>query len=42
MLITVLTLTGWSYTARQLRAQALSVRSRDFLEAARVRGERAV
>ncbi|MGZ4434064.1 MAG: ABC transporter permease [Trebonia sp.] len=42
VLITVLTLTGWSYTARQLRAQALSVRSRDFLEAARVRGERAV
>jgi peptide/nickel transport system permease protein len=42
VLITVLTLTGWSYTARQLRSQALSVRSRDFLEAARVRGERAV
>ena len=42
VLITVLTLTGWSYTARQLRAQALSVRHRDFLESARVRGERAV
>ena len=42
VLITVLTLTGWSYTARQLRSQALSLRSRDFLEAARVRGERAV
>ena len=42
VLITVLTLTGWSYTARQLRSQALSVRNRDFLEAARVRGERAV
>jgi peptide/nickel transport system permease protein len=42
VLITVLTLTGWSYTARQLRAQALSVRHRDFLEAAKVRGERAV
>jgi|SRR5579875_676495 len=40
VLITVLTLTGWSYTARQLRAQALSLRNRDFLEAARVRGER--
>ena len=40
VLITVLTLTGWSYTARQLRSQALSLRSRDFLEAARVRGER--
>jgi peptide/nickel transport system permease protein len=42
VLIAVLTLTGWSYTARQLRAQALSVRHRDFLEAARVRGERAL
>ena len=42
VLITVLTLTGWSYTARQLRAQALSVRNRDFLDAARVRGERAL
>ncbi len=40
VLIAVLTLTGWSYTARQLRAQALSLRSRDFLQAARVRGER--
>ncbi len=39
-MITVITLTGWSYTARQLRAQALSLRNRDFLEAARVRGER--
>jgi peptide/nickel transport system permease protein len=42
VLIAVLTLTGWSYTARQLRSQALSLRSRDFLEAARVRGERAL
>jgi len=40
VLVVVLTLTGWSYTARQLRAQALSLRKRDFLEAARVRGER--
>jgi peptide/nickel transport system permease protein len=40
VLILVITLTSWSYTARQLRAQALSLRSRDFLEAARVRGER--
>ncbi len=31
---------GWSYGARQLRSQTLSLRSRDFLEAARVRGER--
>ncbi len=40
VMIAVLTLTGWSYTARQLRSQALSLRKRDFLEAARVRGER--
>jgi peptide/nickel transport system permease protein len=40
VLVLVLTLTGWSYTARQLRAQALSLRSKDFLQAARVRGER--
>jgi peptide/nickel transport system permease protein len=42
VLVVVLTLTGWSYTARQLRAQALSLRNRDFLEAARVRGERSL
>ena len=40
VLILVITVTSWSYTARQLRAQALSLRNRDFLEAARVRGER--
>jgi peptide/nickel transport system permease protein len=40
-MIAVLTFTGWSYTARQLRSQALSVKNRDFLAAARVRGERA-
>jgi len=40
VLIAVLAFTGWSYTARQLRSQALSLRNRDFLEAARVRGER--
>ena len=40
VLIAVLTLTGWSYTARQLRSQALTIRNRDFLEAARIRGER--
>ena len=42
VMIAVITLTGWSYTARQLRAQALSLRKRDFLEAARVRGERSL
>ena len=40
VLILVITVTSWSYTARQLRSQALSLRHRDFLEAARVRGER--
>ena len=39
-LVVVLGLLGWSYGARQLRSQALSLRNRDFLEAARVRGER--
>jgi peptide/nickel transport system permease protein len=39
-LIVVLGALGWSYGARQLRSQALSLRTRDFLEAARVRGER--
>jgi peptide/nickel transport system permease protein len=42
VLILVLTFTGWSFTARQLRSQALSVRDRDFLLAARVRGERPI
>jgi peptide/nickel transport system permease protein len=42
VLITSISLTGWSYTARQLRSQALTLRSRDFLEAARVRGERRI
>jgi peptide/nickel transport system permease protein len=40
VLIVVITATSWSYTARQLRAQALTLRGRDFLEAARARGER--
>jgi peptide/nickel transport system permease protein len=39
VLIGVIAITGWSYGARQLRPQALSLRSRDFLESARVRGE---
>jgi peptide/nickel transport system permease protein len=41
VLIAVIVATGWSYGARQLRAQALALRNREFLEAARVRGERA-
>jgi peptide/nickel transport system permease protein len=40
VLILAITVTSWSYTARQLRSQALTLRNRDFLEAARVRGER--
>jgi peptide/nickel transport system permease protein len=40
VLIAVLVVTGWSYGARQLRVQALAVRERDFLVAARLRGER--
>jgi oligopeptide/dipeptide ABC transporter ATP-binding protein len=39
-LIVVLGALGWSYGARQLRSQTLSLRRRDFLEAALVRGER--
>ncbi|HEV8064002.1 MAG TPA: ABC transporter permease [Acidimicrobiales bacterium] len=42
VLTTVLVVTGWSYCARQLRVQALSLRHRDFLESARVRGERKI
>ena len=42
VMIAVVTAVSWSYTARQLRAQALSLRNRDFLEAARVRGERSI
>jgi peptide/nickel transport system permease protein len=42
VLIGVIVVTGWSYGARQLRSQALSLRNREFLEAARVRGERAI
>ncbi len=41
-LIVVLGALGWSYGARQLRAQTLSLRTRDFLESARVRGERKI
>lgn len=40
VLIAAIVITGWSYGARQLRSQALALRNREFLEAARVRGER--
>ena len=39
-MLVVLVVTGWSYGANQMRAQTLSLRNRDFLESARVRGER--
>jgi peptide/nickel transport system permease protein len=41
-LVIVLTITSWAFQARQLRSQGLSVRNRDFLVAARVRGERSL
>jgi peptide/nickel transport system permease protein len=40
VILVVLVVTGWSYGANQLRAQAMSLRNREFLESARVRGER--
>ena len=39
LMVFVLVITGWSYGARQLRVQALSLRNRDYLMAARARGE---
>jgi peptide/nickel transport system permease protein len=39
-MVIVLGALGWSYGARQLRAQTLSLRKSDFLQSARVRGER--
>jgi peptide/nickel transport system permease protein len=41
-LIIVLTITSWAFQARQLRSQGLAIRNRDFLVAARVRGESAL
>jgi len=38
-LILVLCVTGWAFGARQLRSQGLAIRTKDYLEAARVRGE---
>jgi peptide/nickel transport system permease protein len=39
LMVFVLVITGWSYGARQLRVQALSLRNRDYLLAAKARGE---
>ena len=38
----VLCITSWAFQARQLRAQGLSLRNRDFLLSAKVRGERSL
>jgi oligopeptide/dipeptide ABC transporter ATP-binding protein len=39
-IILVITVTGWAWGARVLRAQTLSLRKRDFVEAARATGDR--
>ncbi len=39
-LVIVLCITSWAFQARQLRSQGLTVRNRDFLVSAKVRGER--
>lgn len=39
LLIVVIVVTGWAFGARQFRAQGLSLRRREFVEAARARGE---
>ena len=36
----VISVTGWAWGARVLRAQTLSIRKRDYIEAARIAGER--
>ena len=36
----IISVSGWAYGARQLRAQTLSMRSRDFVDSARVIGEK--
>jgi peptide/nickel transport system permease protein len=41
-IVIVLTVTGWSWGARVLRAQTLSMRSREYVEAARASGESAL
>jgi len=39
VLIGVITITGWAWGARVLRSQAIALRNRPFVEAARVSGE---
>jgi peptide/nickel transport system permease protein len=36
----IISITGWAFGARQLRAQTLSMRSRDFIDSARIVGEK--
>src|SRR6202050_937570 len=36
----IIAITGWAFGARQLRAQTLSMRHRDFVESARIIGEK--
>jgi peptide/nickel transport system permease protein len=36
----IISITGWAFGARQLRAQTLSMRSRDFVDSARIVGEK--
>jgi peptide/nickel transport system permease protein len=36
----IISVSGWAYGARQLRAQTLSMRSRDFVDSARIIGEK--
>ncbi|MGA2283075.1 MAG: ABC transporter permease [Candidatus Dormibacteria bacterium] len=39
LVATIIAVTAWAYSARVLRAQTLSLRNRDFVEAARISGE---
>ena len=36
----IISVTGWAFGARQLRAQTLSMRNRDFIDSARIAGEK--
>jgi oligopeptide/dipeptide ABC transporter ATP-binding protein len=42
LVATIIAITTWAYSARTLRAQTLSLRNRDFVEASRVSGERSL
>jgi peptide/nickel transport system permease protein len=39
LLVAVIVVTGWAFGARQIRSQAVSLRHRQYIEAARARGE---